>query len=149
MITPKQTQLVQNTWQQVLPVSETVADLFYRRLFELDPGCKALFRDIDLDAQKTKLLQTMSATITSLHAIEPLLYDLTEMGRRHAWYGVTAYHYQTVGAALLWALERGLGEAWTPEVQAAWAAAYALIAEQMIAGTEAAHADDNRRVAVN
>lgn len=148
-MTPKQTRLVQDTWRQILPSAEIAADRFYSRLFALDPASTTLFQSTDLPAQKAKLLQTLAVSIANLHAIEPLMHDLTELGRRHAHYGVTADDYQAVGAALLWALDKGLGDAWTKEVQGAWAAAYALITKQMIAGTEAARADKDRRAAVN
>jgi hemoglobin-like flavoprotein len=38
-----------------------------------------------------------------------------------------------VGSALLWTLEKGLGEAWTPDVAAAWTTAYGTLSAYMIA----------------
>ncbi len=59
-----------------------------------------------------------------------------DLGRRHAGYGVEEAHYDSVGGALLWTLEKGLGAAWTEEAAEAWSAAYALLANTMI---DAAH----------
>jgi hemoglobin-like flavoprotein len=46
-------------------------------------------------------------------------------------YGVVDQHYETVAAALLWTLEKGLGEAFKPEVEASWTAAYVVLADTM------------------
>ena len=53
------------------------------------------------------------------------------LGRRHRGYGVTAQHYESVGAALLWTLEQGLGKAWTPEAAEAWTQLYGLLSAVM------------------
>jgi hemoglobin-like flavoprotein len=58
----------------------------------------------------------------------PVVEDL---GRRHAAYGVTDDHYDTVGAALLWTLEKGLGDAFTAEAREAWTTVYGLLASTM------------------
>src|SRR6516165_10653891 len=42
-------------------------------------------------------------------------------------------HYALVGSALLWTLEQGLGDEFTPALRAAWAAAYCALSEVMIA----------------
>ncbi|MBW4707176.1 hemin receptor [Roseobacter sp. YSTF-M11] len=126
--------LVQETWQQVVPIADTAADLFYNRLFAIDPGTRSMFAATDMSQQKGKLLQTLAAVISNLHAPDSILRDVESLGRRHAGYGVEAHHYDSVGTALLWTLEQGLGEAWTPRVKSAWADAFGLIATQMQAG---------------
>ena len=55
-----------------------------------------------------------------------------ELAKRHVDYGVKAIHYAPVGAALLWTLERGLGQQWTQELAAAWGTAYNVLSEFMI-----------------
>jgi hemoglobin-like flavoprotein len=126
----QQIRLVQETFEYVTPIADTAADLFYQRLFELDPSLRPLFKG-DLKQQKTKLMQTLSAVARGLHQIEKLIPAVEQLGRRHVAYGVKDEHYQTVGAALLWALEQGLGDQYTPEVAEAWAAAYDLLAGVM------------------
>ncbi|WP_419913763.1 globin domain-containing protein [Hoeflea sp.] len=137
--------IVQDTWQQVLPIAEVAADLFYDRLFELDPDVKDLFAQTDMSAQKAKLLATLASTIAGLNTSATLLRDLEELGRRHAAYGVRPAHYELIGEALLWTLERGLADRWSHEAAEAWAAAYALIAGQMQKGAKASQQSNVRR----
>ena len=130
-MSPEQKQIVRNTWQEVAPQGDAAAQLFYNRLFEIDPSSRPLFRDVDLPKQRTKLLQALSDAVQGLDAPDALVPVLEDLGRRHADYGVTDDHYDSVGAALLWALEQGLGPDWTPEAKDAWVEAYALISGVM------------------
>ncbi|WP_136660745.1 globin family protein [Nitratireductor sp. XY-223] len=137
--------IVQDTWQHVLPIAEVAADLFYDRLFELDPGVRDLFAKTDMSAQKAKLLATLASTIAGLNTSTTLLRDLEELGRKHAAYGVQPAHYAVVAEALIWTLEKGLGERWSDEAAKAWAAAYELIAGQMQKGANTHRNGDSRR----
>ncbi|MFY0610199.1 MAG: hemin receptor [Hyphomicrobiaceae bacterium] len=136
-MTPEEKQIVQRTWMMVIPIADTAADLFYEKLFQLDPDLEPLFSGIDLAAQKKKLLQALATTVASLDELEALVPLLADLGRRHAGYGVVDAHYDTVGRALLWTLETGLADAWTPTTQRAWTAAYTTVAETMKAGARA------------
>lgn len=129
-MTPETVQLVQGTWQKVVPISETAAALFYGKLFELDPSVKPLFTT-DLKEQGKKLMQMIGFAVGSLTRLDELVPQVQELGRRHVGYGVKNEHYDTVGAALLWTLEQGLGEAFTPDVKAAWAEVYGVLAKTM------------------
>jgi hemoglobin-like flavoprotein len=122
--------LVKTSWQQVLPIHDTAARLFYGRLFELDPGLRALFRG-DMTEQGRKLMTMINTVVTSLDNLAPLLGAVEDLGRRHVAYGVTDAHYDTVGSALLWTLGRGLGEQFTQPVEAAWLEAYTTLASAM------------------
>src|SRR6202035_3748129 len=96
--------------------------------------------------QPRKLIQALTLVVQGLDHLEALVPTLADMGQRHARYGVTDGHYDTVGAALLWTLEQGLGSGWTPEVKAAWSGAYALLADVMRgAAGEPTSAPDGRR----
>ncbi len=131
-MTPTQIQLVQKTWKLVEPISEQAAELFYDRLFQLDPSSEKLFKS-DMKEQGRKLMQALALVVHSLTNLEQVVPAVEEMGRRHADYDVTEEMYQTVGEALLWTLEQGLGDAFTPDVKEAWAEAYAIVAETMTA----------------
>jgi hemoglobin-like flavoprotein len=122
---------VKSTWSQVVPIADTAADLFYGRLFELDDSLRPMFPD-DLGDQKKKLMQTLGRLVASLEDLESVVPAVQDLGKRHVGYGVKEPHYQTVGAALLWTLEKGLGDAWDPEVQQAWTAVYTLVSGVMI-----------------
>ena len=83
--------------------------------------------------QGRKLMATIGFVVMNLTHPEMILPAAEDLARRHVGYGVTEAQYATVGAALLWALRQGLADAFTPEVEAAWAAAYALLSGTMIA----------------
>jgi hemoglobin-like flavoprotein len=130
-MSPEQKALVKETWQKVVPTADTAARLFYERLFEIDPTTRPLFEATNLAEQRRKLIQALTMVVHGLDRLEALLPTLADLGRRHARYGVRDSHYDSVGAALLWTLERGLGSAWTVEVKAAWSGAYSLMAGVM------------------
>ncbi len=114
-MTPKQKQLVQSSFEQVKPIVDVAASLFYGRLFDLDPNLERLFKG-DLHTQGRMLFQVMSVVVGGLDDLDELAPSIQALGKRHAGYGVEDHHYKTVGAALLWTLERGLGSAFTAEV---------------------------------
>jgi hemoglobin-like flavoprotein len=114
----------------VLPISETAAALFYTRLFELDPSLRPMFR-ADLKEQGKKLMDMIAVVVVNLRNLDRVVMGVQALGARHAGYGVRDEHYGTVGAALLWTLEQGLGDAFTEDVREAWTAAYTLLATTM------------------
>jgi hemoglobin-like flavoprotein len=129
-VTPQQIDLVQASWKQVVPVAETAAQMFYGRLFFLDPSLRPLFLG-DMREQGRKVMAMLSYTVNGLTRLEVLLPAIRALGRRHATYGVRPEQYYTVGAALLWTREQGLGAAFTPAVREAWVAAYGVLANTM------------------
>jgi hemoglobin-like flavoprotein len=130
-MTPDRKRLVQETWQQVVPIADTAAELFYRRLFAIDPSTRKLFRATDMAEQRKKLLQILNVAVRGLDNVDGLVSTVEQLGRRHSGYGVTDAHYDSVGAALLWTLEQGLGRAWTPAVASAWTEVYGVLAGVM------------------
>jgi hemoglobin-like flavoprotein len=126
----QQIALVQQSFTQVVPIAETATALFYERLFTLDSRVKALFTG-DMKQQGRMLMQAIGLAVKGLQQPETILPTIQDLGKRHKGYGVQTEHYATVGAALLWTLEQGLGEAFTPEVKDAWTAAYTLLATVM------------------
>ena len=130
-MTPRQKFLVQQSFGAVAPIAEAAAGLFYDRLFVLDPSLRRLFRG-NMVEQGRHLMTTLAVAVRGLDNLEALIPAVQALGRRHIGYGVRDEHYATVGEALLWTLEQGLGEAFTPEVRAAWAAAYELLSTTMI-----------------
>lgn len=130
MLTVRQKDLVQGTFASIATIADDAAILFYQRLFELDPSLKPMFRG-DMGEQRKKLMQMITAAVKGLDRLEQLVPAVQNLGRRHASYGVQESHYETVGAALLWTLEMGLGRQFTPEVKEAWSAVYGLLATTM------------------
>jgi nitric oxide dioxygenase len=130
MITATQKALVQGSFLAIAPIADDVAALFYARLFELDPQLRPLF-PADLAPQRRKLMQMLTAAVKGLDRLEQLVPVVQDLGRRHAGYGVRDRDYDTVGAALLATLGKCLGDKFTPQVAAAWAAVYTLLATTM------------------
>jgi hemoglobin-like flavoprotein len=129
-MTPQQITLVQESWRKVLPISDTAAELFYSRLFALDPSLKPLFKG-DMKMQGRKLMAMLGMVVSGLSSFDRLAPAVKELGRRHDGYGAQPAHYQTVAEALLWTLKQGLGDAFNEETELAWATAYGRIAALM------------------
>ena len=130
-MTPEQVDLVQQSFAKVAPVSEQAAVMFYDRLFEVAPQVKAMFPS-DMTEQRKKLMATLAVVVNGLGNLAAVLPAASALAKRHVAYGAKPEHYPVVGGALLWTLEKGLGAAWTPDVAAAWTAAYGTLSGYMI-----------------
>jgi nitric oxide dioxygenase len=130
-MTPDQVKLVQQSFARVAPISDQAAVVFYDRLFEIAPSVSALF-PADMSEQRKKLMATLAAVVNGLGNLESILPSASALATRHVSYGAKAEHYPVVGAALLWTLEKGLGEGWTPELADARTAAYGTLSGFMI-----------------
>ncbi len=124
--------LIQSSFAEVAPISVQAAALFYGRLFEIAPDVKPLFKG-DMAEQGRKLMATLSFVVNGLADLPSILPAASALAKRHVSYGVTPEHYQPVGEALLWTLEKGLGPKWTSETAAAWGKAYTTLSGYMIA----------------
>ena len=139
-MTSDQIDLVQSSFAKVVPIADAAAELFYGRLFEIAPEVKPLFRN-DMREQGRKLMTTLGVVVGSLKNLEAVLPAAKALAVKHVGYGVTAAHYEPVGAALIWTLEKGLGEDFTLETKNAWISTYVALSGVMIAeayGKEAA-----------
>jgi len=130
-MTPDQVTLVQQSFARVAPISDTAAVLFYDRLFEIAPSVVPMF-PADMKEQRKKLMATLAVVVGGLGNLASVLPAASALAKRHVSYGAKAEHYPVVGAALLWTLEKGLGDGWTPDVAAAWTAAYGTLSGYMI-----------------
>jgi hemoglobin-like flavoprotein len=130
-MTPDQVKLVQQSFAKVAPISETAAVLFYDRLFEIAPQVKAMF-PADMTEQRRKLMTMLAAVVNGLGDLNSILPVASALAKRHVGYGAKAEHYPVVGAALLWTLEKGLGDGWTPDIAEAWTTAYGTLSGYMI-----------------
>ena len=136
-MTPQEIKLVQISFAKVAPVAEKAAEMFYARLFGLDPSVKRLFKS-DMKEQGKRLMAMISVAVEGLDHIEDLVPALQDLGRRHAGYGVHQDHYATAGVALLGTLEEALGDEFTSEVKEAWSTVYKVLATTMIDAAAAA-----------
>jgi methyl-accepting chemotaxis protein len=129
-LSERQIRLVQTSFAKVEPIADKAGELFYGRLFQLEPGLRRLFRG-DMKLQGKKLISMIAAAVKGLDNMPGLVPVLQGLGRRHAGYGVQDRDYATVGQAFIWTLEKGLGGAFTPDIREAWVAVYAVIADTM------------------
>lgn len=134
-MTDDQITLIEDSFRHVAPIAVPAAAMFYARLFELDPQLRPLFAQTDMVAQGRKLITAIGFVVSNLQRPEALLPAVQALGARHCGYGVRPVHFGTVGAALLDTLANGLGNRFTPAVRDAWAQAYGMLAETMIAAS--------------
>ena len=123
--------LVKDTFRKIVPIADQAAVIFYDRLFEVAPAVKAMF-PADMAEQRKKLMGTLAVVVNGLGNLGAVLPAASALAKRHVSYGAKAEHYPVVGGALLWTLEKGLGEAWTSDVAEAWTAAYGMLSGYMI-----------------
>lgn len=129
-MTQEELYLVQSSWEKVRAISTQAAEMFYLRLFEIAPELKTLFKG-DMRTQGQRLMNMIDTAVKELERRDRLVPVLQELGRRHAGYGVKEADYDAVAAALLWTLEKGLGEEFTDEVKRAWTTTYTVVADTM------------------
>jgi hemoglobin-like flavoprotein len=134
-MTPRQIELVKSSFGKITPFKDQAAELFYCRLFELDPSLRLMFRS-DMNEQKQKLMTAIALVVAGLDKMETILPTVRTLGRRHKDYGVQKKHYEVVGTALIWTLEIGLASSWNQETAEAWKTAYGALAAAMIEGSE-------------
>ncbi len=129
-MTPEQVELLQHSFARVVPISETTAELFYGRLFDIPPEIRPLFNASSPD-QGRKFMSMLATLVRGLKDPQTILPTAQSLGGRHVGYGVVPEQYEHMGEALLWALEHVQGDDFTPDVRAAWAEAYAIISGVM------------------
>lgn len=122
--------LVQESFKKVVPIADTAAEIFYGKLFEMDPSLKPLFKG-DMKEQGKKLMSMIGVAVNGLNNLESIVPAVQNLGKNHVKYGVKDEHYDTVGGALLHTLATGLGDDFTPAVKAAWTEVYGLLATTM------------------
>jgi hemoglobin-like flavoprotein len=129
-MTDDQKTIVRDTFAEISPNAPAVAALFYQHLFELDPNLRVLFKG-DMAAQGRKLMAMIGTAVSNLDQIDTIIPAVQQLGQRHVGYGVKDADYETVGTALLWTLEQGLGDGFTATVREAWATCYDTLAGVM------------------
>ena len=129
-MTPDQITAIQESFQKVAPISDTAAEVFYSRLFEIAPQVKPYFKG-DMSEQGAKLMQTLGVVVNGLKDLDKIVPVAEDLARRHVAYGVKPEDYAPVGEALLFTLQTGLGDDFTPELHESWATAYGILSGVM------------------
>ena len=129
-ITDEEIKMVQQSWEKCVPIADKAAELFYGKLFELDPSLRGLFKS-DMAEQGKKLMTMITVAVRSLDHLETIVEDVRKLGIRHKGYGVKDEHYDTVATALLWTLEQALGDEFDDILKTAWVKVYTILADAM------------------
>lgn len=129
-MTPEQRALVKASYQRLIPLADTAAQLFYSRLFEINPSLRALFKT-DFQDQAAKFADMVGVLVAELDHPDKVERTLRELGVRHIGYGVIDGHYDAVGESLVWAIGKALGREAGPELKEAWTEFYNLVASTM------------------
>lgn len=130
-MTPDQIDQIQASFAKVAPISDVAADIFYTRLFEIAPEVKPLFKG-DLTEQGKKLMTTLGVVVNGLKDLDKIVPVAQALAIKHVDYGVTQSHYAYVGEALIFTLEKGLGDDFTPDLKSSWLEAYTTLSSVMI-----------------
>ena len=125
---------LETSFDLVAPRGDELMDVFYARLFEAAPAVKPLFARTDLRKQKIMLLRVLGLLRRSLRDLDPIVPILHDLGARHVAYGAQPEHYPVVGAVLIASMAEVAGDAWRPEYERAWAAAFDVVAGAMLDG---------------
>ena len=132
MLTAKEITLVKKSWVSIRKIDPLIiGDVFYTKLFYDHPELRKMFPQ-NMEAQYGKLIDMLSTIIARLHKLDDLKGEIAHMAKRHVEYGVKPEHYNLVGKALIWTLQKGLGKEWNDEVKAAWINCYAILSGTMI-----------------
>jgi hemoglobin-like flavoprotein len=126
----EQIKMVQDSFEQVRPIADKAAEIFYGRLFEVAPQTRHMFKN-DMTKQGAMLMSTLGLAVGSLNDLDKIIPAVHALGRRHAGYGVQFDQFAVVGESLLWTLEQAFGPAFTLELKTAWTEAYLLLAGVM------------------
>jgi nitric oxide dioxygenase len=123
--------LIQDSFAKVVPIKDAAAEMFYADLFETAPEVKPYFANADMSKQGAKLMATLGVVVNGLRDLDKIVPVAQKLAVDHVQYGVKAEDYDKVGASLLRTLEKGLDEAWTADVKAAWVTAYTTLSDVM------------------
>jgi hemoglobin-like flavoprotein len=130
-MTKEQITAVQHSWEKILKHAPTTGIIFYTRLFAIDPSLKSLFPG-NVSKQAAKLMSMITFAVRRLDNLSEVVEEIKDLGKRHKGYRVEPSMYNTVGEALLWTLEQGLGKTWNSDLKEAWTKVYVLLSSTMI-----------------
>jgi nitric oxide dioxygenase len=132
---------VETSFDLLAPRGDELMDEFYSRLFAVAPAVKPLFPD-DMRRQKAMLLAALVLVRKSIRDLDAIAPTLRRLGACHVAYGAKPQHYPIVGQALIGSMAEIAGDAWRPEYEHAWAAAFELVADTMLEGAASAQLAD-------
>jgi hemoglobin-like flavoprotein len=130
-LTQHEKDLIRGSYAKISGLKQQAGQIFYKRLFELDPSLKSMFHRAPIDTQAAKLMQVFDWVVERLDRVPELKKELHALGMKHVDFGVKVDHYPLVGSALVWTLKHSLGEEFNAEAEAAWIELYTYLSGQM------------------
>jgi len=125
-MTPEQIQIVRLTLAQATTGERALGQDFYQRLFIIAPDLRARFHG-EIEAESFKLKDALKLAFASLSNLTFLVTTLEALARRGVARELSEYHCRAIAKSLLWAIERRIGAAFTPQVCDAWIAFLAVV----------------------
>jgi nitric oxide dioxygenase len=125
---------LETSFDLVAPRGDELMDRFYSGLFAAAPEVRPLFAGTDLRRQKAMLLSALVLLRKSLRNLEGIAPTLRALGARHVAYGALPEHYPVVGSVLIASMADVAGDAWRPEYERAWSAAFDIVTAEMLSG---------------
>ena len=107
---------------------------FYQRMFSHNPELKDIF---NMTHQRTgrqgvALFEAIAAYAKHIENLAALTAAVERIAHKHTSFNIQAEHYQIVGHHLIETLRELAGDAFSPEVEEAWTAAYLFLAQVFI-----------------
>ena len=146
-MTKEQIALVKSSWKILRDVDHAlIGSVFYTKLFFDNPRLEKMFPE-NMEQQYLKLVDMLTVIVSRLGSSGEIIEDIKALARRHVGYGVRTEHYRYLKTALLWTLEKGLGDDWNEKVEDAWIACYDMISGIMIEASKQVRMTDASRKA--
>ena len=130
----KQIALVRKTCSDVAPVADSTAEVFYQKLFQLNPALRPVFAG-HLHERGRHLLETVEAAARVTDKPDLLASVMADLDNHQIASAAGDRRYEAIGAALILAFRQGLGPAFTPDARQAWIALFDYIDGTMKAKT--------------
>lgn len=118
-LTLEQKRLIRESFARVEPALDLIAQLFFLKLFRLDPSLRKKF-DGPIEIQARKFAAGAKLAMISLGHEDGLAPTLKLLGARHRQMGIRTRHYRTMSRSLVWTLERSLDKAFDRDTKDAW-----------------------------
>ncbi|BAJ00652.1 NO-inducible flavohemoprotein [Shewanella violacea] len=130
MLSAKHIELVKSTIPLLESAGTGITEYFYQRMFKHNPELKHIFNMTNqrTGGQPAALFGAIAAYAKNIDNLGALSGAVERIAHKHTSLNIQPEHYPIVGHHLLATLRELAPEAFTAEVEEAWAAAYGLLA---------------------
>ncbi|MBD1371868.1 NO-inducible flavohemoprotein [Hazenella sp. IB182357] len=134
MLNPKTLQTIESYVPVLAEQGATITTRFYQILFQKHPELLNVFNKTHQvkGTQPRALAHSVYMAVKHIQSLEQILPVVELIAHKHRSLGVLPEHYPVVGENLTIAMEEVLGDAFTPELKAAWIEVYEIIANAFI-----------------